>query len=206
MLDVHLRPLKERLLGGITSALAPHVSAGLLTAAALTVTLGAAALAWADRPIAALTGWLVGRLLDGLDGSVARARGEASDWGGYLDIVADTIGYAAVPIGVALGLDTTAGWVAVAVLEGVFFVNTISWAFLAAVLEKRGAGAAATGEMTTVTMPSALVEGTETIVLFGVFLAVPSLAPWVFSVMAGLVGINVLQRLWWARSNLRPRR
>ncbi len=203
MLDRRLRPVKERLLGGPTRLLARRLSAGAVTTAALLVTLVAAALAWADQPVAALSAWLLGRLLDGLDGPVARARGETSDWGGYLDMVADTIGYAAVPIGVALGLDTTAGWVTVAVLEGVFFVNAISWAVLAAILEKRGAGARATGEMTTVTMPPALVEGTETIVLFSLFVALPGLAPWIFSFMAAMVGVNVGQRLWWARQRLR---
>lgn len=203
MLDVRLRPVKERLLGRLTAPLARRVSAGAVTALALLVTLGAAGLAWAGLPLVALVAWLLGRLLDGLDGAVARARGEATDWGGYVDIVADTIGYAAVPIGVALGIDERAGWITVAVLLGALFVNTISWSFLAAVLEKRGAGASATGEMTAVTMPPALVEGTETIVLFSLFVALPSLAPWLFALMAALVGVNVLQRLWWASTNLR---
>lgn len=203
MLDLRLRPLKERLLRGPTAAIAAHVPAVAVTALALAVTLAAAGLAWAGRPWLALIGWLAGRLLDGLDGPVARRRGEASDWGGYLDIVADTVGYAAVPIGVALGIDRTAGWVTVSLLLGAFFVNTISWAFLAAVLEKRGAGVASTGELTTVTMPPALVEGTETIVLFALFVALPQLAPWFFAVVAALVSVNVVQRLWWARSVLR---
>lgn len=202
MLDLRLRPLKERALGGLTAAIAPKVPAAAVTAAALAVTLGAAALAWSGRPGLALVAWLAGRLLDGLDGPVARRRGEASDWGGYLDIVADTVGYAAVPIGVALGIDRTSGWITVSLLLGAFFVNTVSWAFQAAVLEKRGAGADTTGEMTTVTMPPALVEGTETIVLFSLFVGLPALAPWFFSLMAALVSVNVLQRLWWARRAL----
>ena len=203
MLDARLRPVKERLLGPVTASIATVAPADAVTGVALAVTLASAALAWADRPSLALVAWLLGRLLDGMDGPIARHRGEASDWGGYLDIVADTVGYAAVPIGVALGIDRTSGWVTVAVLLGTFFVNTISWAFLAAVLEKRGAGASATGEMTTVTMPPALVEGTETIVLFSLFVALPALAPLIFALMAAMVSVNVLQRLRWAHGHLR---
>lgn len=202
MLDLRLRPLKERLLEPAAARLAPRVSADALTAIALVVTLGAAALAAAGQPLAAVVAWLVGRLLDGLDGPVARHRGAASDLGGYLDMLADTVGYAAVPIGVALGVDERSAWVAVSVLLGAFFVNAISWSYLSAVLEKNGAGAAATGELTTITMPPALVEGTETIVLFSLFIALPDWSTWLFGVMAALVTANVVQRLAWARRNL----
>lgn len=203
MLDLRLRPLKERLVDGMAAGLAHHVAAGSLTAGALAITLGAAALAAAGRPVLATIAWLLGRLLDGLDGPVARHRGEASDLGGYLDVLADTIGYAAVPLGVAWGVDERSAWIAVAALEGVFFVNTISWTYLAAVLEKRGAGASATGELTTITMPSALIEGTETIVLFSLFLLLPQHAAALFWLMAALVGVNLVQRLEWARRALR---
>ncbi len=202
MLDLRLRPHKDRLLEPTAANLARHVSADALTAIALAVTLGAAALAALGQPIVAVVAWLVGRLLDGLDGPVARNRGAASDLGGYLDMVADTIGYAAVPIGVALGIDEPSAWIAVSVLLGTFFVNAISWSYLSAVLEKNGTGAAATGERTTITMPPALIEGTETIVLFSLFIAFPQWATWLFAVMAALVTVNVVQRLAWARRDL----
>lgn len=190
------------MLDGAATRIAPVVGPNALTLMSLAVTLGAAALAWAGLPLIALTAWLAGRLLDGLDGSVARQRGQATDLGGYLDMLADTIGYAAVPIGVALAVDRTSGWIAVSVLLGAFFVNTISWTYLSALLEKRGAGAASTGELTSITMPPALIEGTETIVLFALFVALPQWAPWLFAVMAVLVGVNVLQRVVWARLHL----
>jgi len=201
MFDLRLRPLKERILEPTAARLARHVSANALTGIALVVTLGAAALAAAGEPIAAVAAWLMGRLLDGLDGPVARHRGAASDFGGYLDMVADTIGYAAVPIGVASGIDERA-WIAVSVLLGAFFINTISWSYLSAVLEKNGAAASATGEMTTITMPPALVEGTETIVLFSLFIVFPQWSAWLFAVMSALVAVNVVQRVAWARRHL----
>jgi len=202
MLDLRLRPLKERLLEPAAARLARRVSANAISATALVITLGAAVLAAAGQPIAAVGAWLIGRLLDGLDGPVARHRGAASDFGGYLDMVADTIGYAAVPIGVALGIDERSAWIAVSVLLGTFFINTISWSYLSAVLEKRGAGASTTGEMTTITMPPALVEGTETIVLFSLFIVFPQWATWLFAAMAALVAVNIVQRLAWAQRHL----
>ena len=202
MLDLRLRPIKERLLDKIAGRLASIVGPGILTLLSLAITVGAGFAAAAGLTVIALGGWLVGRLLDGLDGPVARRRGQASDLGGYYDILADTVGYVAVPLGVAFGTDSRCGWIAVAVLLGVFWVNGMSWAYLAAILEKHGAGAAATGEITSVTMRPALIEGTETIVIFSVFIVLPHLAPWTFSAMAALVAVNVVQRVLWAARHL----
>lgn len=202
MLDLRLRPVKERVLDGAARHLAPIIGPGTLTVLALATTLGAAVAAAYGLSAVALAGWLSGRVLDGLDGPVARQRGRESDLGGYHDMLADTVGYVAIPLGVAFAIDTRSGWIAVAVLLGTFWVNGMSWAYLAALLEKRGAGASATGEITSVTMRPALIEGTETIVIFSVFIVLPDLAPWIFSAMAALVAVNVIQRLCWATRHL----
>jgi len=202
VLDLRLRPVKERVLDGAARRLAPIVGPGALTLLALATTLGAAVAAAYGLTAVAVAGWLTGRMLDGLDGPVARQRGRESDLGGYHDMLADTLGYVAIPLGVAFALDTRNGWITVAVLLGMFWINGMSWAYLAALLEKRGAGASATGEMTSVTMRPALIEGTETIVIFSVFIVLPDLAPWIFLAMAALVAVNVIQRLHWATRHL----
>lgn len=199
MLDTALRPIKDRALGAPAAALAPHVAPDLVTAMALAATLIAAGLAWQESYAIALPVWIVGRALDGLDGAIARIRAVADDFGGYLDVVADTVGYAAIPLGIALGVDTRSVWIATAFLLAAFYVNTISWAYLAAVLERRGYGAAARGESTSITMPPALIEGTETMAFFALFLLIPSQSAVLFGVMAALVSVNVGQRLWSAR-------
>lgn len=61
MLDLRLRPHKDRLLEPTAANLARHVSADALTAIALAVTLGAAALAALGQPIVAVVARLVGR-------------------------------------------------------------------------------------------------------------------------------------------------
>ncbi len=202
MFDHRLRRTKEAVTAPLAVRLGRVVSPLAITVLAFVSTVGAAGAAWAGLPAVAVAAWLVGRLLDGLDGAVARATGRVTDLGGYLDMVLDTVGYALVPLGVALWLDTRAGWIAVALLLAAFYVNTISWAYLAALLEKRSAGAETNGELTSVTMPPALVEGTETIVIFTAFLVIPSYAPQIFTAMAVGVMVGVGQRLVWARRAL----
>lgn len=176
---------------------------GHLTAMSFVACVGAGALAAGGLRWWALAAWLIGRFLDGLDGAVARRRGRSSDLGGYLDLMADTIGYAAVPIGLAVAQDDAAVWAACAVMLATFYVNTMSWTLLSAIAEKRSAGASARGERTSVHMPAGLVEGAETIVLFSLMLALPDQAQLLFWTMAALVAVTVVQRLVWARESLR---
>ena len=147
--------------------------------------------------------WLVGRAADGLDGLVARRRRSASDLGGYLDMLGDTVGYAAVPLGVAVAAGDDVVWTACAVLLATFYVNTVSWTYLSALLEKRGNGVASSGEATSIRMPVGVIEGAETIVLLTVVLAWPATAAWLFALMAALVALTVLQRVRWAQGALR---
>jgi phosphatidylglycerophosphate synthase len=202
VIDDRLRAAKDRLVEPAAARLPAAVSPGLLTALSFTCCVGAGALASAELTWWSLAAWLLGRLLDGLDGAVARRRGRSSDLGGYLDLMADTVGYAAVPIGIAAGRGDTVVWVACAVLLATFYVNTMSWTLLSALAEKRAAGAAARGERTSVHMPTGLVEGAETIVLFSLMLALPDQAQVLFWLMAALVAITIVQRLVWARASL----
>ncbi|HSL58398.1 MAG TPA: CDP-alcohol phosphatidyltransferase family protein [Acidimicrobiales bacterium] len=194
MIDARLRPVKDRVLDPVAARVPGALTPLALSGIALGLGLAAAGAAGAGWSVVAVAAWLTGRVVDGLDGAVARQRGQASDVGGYLDIVLDTVVYAAVPLGVAAHLDERGAWIVVAVLLGAFYVNAVSWAYLSAVLEKRAVGAASTGESTTVTMPRGLVEGAETIVIFTVALAVPSVAPVVFAVMAGAVLVGAAAR------------
>lgn len=203
MLDERLRPTKDRILAPVTTGLFAPVPPLALSLAALAAAIGVAVAAWRGLVVVAVALWLVSRLVDGLDGAVARHQGTASDRGGLVDIVADTIGYAVIPIGIAAAIDTRAAWIIVAVLLATFYVNAVSWTYLAALLEKRARGATATDAPTSTVMPRGLVEGTETIVFFTVALAWPDGAVGVLAVMAAAVVVTILERLWWARTVLR---
>jgi len=190
MFDHTLRSPVHHLLAVPSRYVARWLSPGQVTVVGGVIGLGAAVAASAGWWALALTAWIVNRVVDAMDGAVARVSSRSSDAGGYLDITVDMVVYAAVPLGVGFGRDDQVVWVAVAFVLGSFYVNTITWTYLSAVLEKRGRGAAAAGESTAVTMPAGLVEGAETIVFFGLFLAIPSLAAPIMMVMAALVMVG----------------
>ncbi len=202
MFDDLLRAFKDRLLAPLARALGPSCPPAVVTLCALAAGVAAAWLA-AERSYPwAVAAWLANRVLDGLDGAVARVHGRASDLGGYLDILCDFAVYALVPIGLVAGAPTSEGWRALAILLAAFYLNAASWLYLAAVLERRGRGAVVSGQLTSVAMPAGLIAGTETIVFYTLFLLLPAQAVPLFLTMAVLVLVGVTQRAVWAGRTL----
>ena len=205
MLDLFLRPVKERLFMPFARALGHRVPPMLVTLAAFIAGMGAVAFAARAAPALSLACWLANRLLDGLDGTLARAQHAQSDIGGYLDLLLDFVVYAAIPIGLVFGAPSAVRAplaIAALALIGSFYVNAASWMYLSALLERRGAGARARGELTSVTMPEGLVGGTETIVFYTLFFLWPKHLVVLFLLMTALVVVTVVQRLLWAMQHL----
>jgi phosphatidylglycerophosphate synthase len=202
MLDSTLRPLKDSLLAPLARGPLRNVPPIVVSLAALGASLGAAVAAWQGAIVASVALWLLGRALDGLDGVVARVNGRQSDLGGLYDFLFDTIGYAAIPLGLAAGVNTTATWIATAVVLSTFYLNAVSLGHVAAMLEKRSLGAAQTGAATSTILPRGLVEGTETVIFFTVALALPASAWIVWTVMAAAVSITVIERTRWIARRL----
>ncbi len=202
MIDRMLRTPKERLLQPMAHRPLRAVHPTAITLLALGVGLVAAVAAWQQMFVLALVLWLLNRVLDGLDGTVARLTDRQSDLGAYLDIIADTIVYAAIPLGLALGAATPAAYVSVALLLASFHLNTASWIYLSALLEKRKHGATSQHELTSVTMRSGLIEGGETIVFFCLFLLFPQAMVPLFLLMALLTVATAAQHWRWAAANL----
>ena len=102
MLDRHLHPRIKPALNRLVSVLdRPGITPDGLTLAGFAIgvlALPFLALGWYP---AALVAIVLNRLLDGLDGALARRRG-LSDAGGFLDIALDFLFYALVPFGLAL--------------------------------------------------------------------------------------------------------
>ncbi len=201
MFDHLLRGFKDRLLAPLAMVLR-GVAPNVLTLVAFVLGIAAALMAWQGAWIAGLLLWLANRTTDGLDGTVARLAERQTDFGGYLDILLDFVVYAAIPVGFAIQSAERIVLIWAVVLEAAFFVNACSWMYLSAVLEKRASGARATGELTSVTMPPALVAGFETVVFFSLFFLFPTHLTTLFAAMSGLVSINIIQRLLWARRML----
>ena len=202
MLDSLTRRAKDQLLTPLLQLVPSWLHPDLITLASLPAGLAAAVLAGQGRPVGAVACFVLNRALDGLDGLLARERGKQSDFGGYLDIMVDFVVYAAIPVGVWYG-GGQAATVPLLLLLAVFYVNAASWMYLSALLEKRGR---APSGSTSVTMPTGLVEGTETVVFFLLFLSLPGRAAVLFVTMAGATAIGIGQRLLWAARNLRRHR
>lgn len=202
MIDRFLRSAKDSILTPLARGPFRAVSPTAVTLAAFAVGLATAALAWQRFYFLSLALWLLNRALDGLDGVLARLLDRQSDLGGYLDMVLDVVVYAVVPIGLALGVASLDVYLALAVMLGSFYINAASWMYLSALLEKRSQGARERGEQTTVTMPGGLIEGTETILFYTLFLLFPGELVALFSLMALLVLVTAAQRLAWAVRHL----
>ncbi len=203
MLDSTLRPISGRLLGPIAHGPAARLHPMAWSALSLAASIGAAAAAWRGAVVLSVAAWLLGRLLDGIDGVVARSTGRQSDLGGLLDFLGDSIAYAIVPIGIAAAVDDRATWIATAVVLATFYVNAVSVGYTAALLEKRSLGARHQGAPTSATLPRGLVEGTETIVVFTLALALPDRADVIWTVMAIAVALTIVERTIWASRSLR---
>lgn len=201
MLDDRIRPVKERVLAGPARLLGRWASPTLISGVACLVTLAAAVAAWQGAWGLALGAWLLGRTLDGIDGVVARLQGSGSDFGGYLDLLLDAVGYAAVPLGIAAFHGTSGAWMAAAILVATFYVNLTSWSVLATLLAQRTELRPEPG-FTSAPIPRGLVEGTETVILVALMLAFPAWALTLMWIMAALVGLTVVERVRWARARL----
>ena len=106
---------------------------------------------------------LLGRLADGLDGAVARAKG-LSDWGGFLDIVCDMVFYAAIPLAF-VWRDPSVNGLAGAFLLATFYVNGATFLGYAVLAAKAGLTTTRRG-LKTLYFTAGLLEGTETIAFF----------------------------------------
>jgi phosphatidylglycerophosphate synthase len=133
----------------------------------------------------------VNRLADGLDGAVARRHG-ATDLGGYLDITADFLLWALLPLGFMLHSPDTA--FAAAILLSSFAMSMTVFLAFAVMAEKRGASSTAQGKKSFFYL-AGLAEGTETIAFFAFVMVYPMYFTPAALIFAAIVYISVLGRL-----------
>ena len=196
MQDVALRARKDRLLTPLVMRLGRRVHPNTVSGIALGVGLLAAAAITQQAYWLGLALWAFNRILDGLDGLVARLFAKQSDFGGYLDLLLDFIVYLAIPLAFIYANPTPFNLWAGLALISVYVLNTISWTVLSAILEKQQRQS--DGRLTTVEMPSGLIEGAETIFFYSLFFILPAEVGWLFALMALLVLVTAAQRVRWA--------
>lgn len=199
MFDSPLRRFKDQV-GTPLAKRMSRVSPTFISILGLAVGLIATYAAYKQQYLWSLAFWLINRVLDGLDGLIARLHQRQSDFGGYVDILTDFAIYAALPIGLVVGSPSEQHYLALIFLLAVFYVNTASWMYLAAILEKRAAHTPET--QTTIVMPAGIIGGFESIIAYGIFLLFPAYITILFSIFAVLVFVTTIQRLIWAKRAL----
>jgi phosphatidylglycerophosphate synthase len=195
MFDRYLHPLAGRLADRLAPSMASWgVSADQVSIAGFIVGLMAMPLLGFGQYGLALLAFLANRLLDALDGALARFRG-ASDRGAFLDIALDFFVYGAMPVGFALA-DPTRNALASTILLLSFIGTGTSFLALAIFAERR--------RMTAAEFPrkglyylGGLAEGFETIICFAAMCLFPQYYPIFAAIFAALCFITAVLRWWW---------
>lgn len=191
MFDAKLRPLIDPPLNAMGRRLARWgIGADQVTIIGMLAGLAAAVAIAQQLHGLGLGLILVSRLLDGLDGAVARAS-RMTDFGGYLDIVADFVFYVAVPLGFAFA--NSAHLPAALILVAAFALTGVSFLSFAVIAEKRRLKTSAHGQKSFF-YNTGLAEGSETIATFVLMCLFPAHFAVIAIIFAGLCGITVIQR------------
>lgn len=201
MLDARLRPLIDPPLNKAGQALARRgITANQVSTAGILAGLAAAAAILAGQFAVALALILANRLLDGLDGAVARAT-RKTPFGGYLDIVGDFLFYVSVPL--AFGLADPVNLRPAMVLLASFALAGVSFLAFASVAAEQRLETTAHGQKSFF-YSTGLAEGAETILAFLLMCLFPAHFGLIAVAYAALCAVTVLQRSWLAWRTFRP--
>ena len=137
---------------------------------------------------------LASRLLDALDGAVARLT-QATDAGGFLDIALDFVFYASIPLAFAVS-DPARNALPAAVLLAAFIGTGSSFLAFAVMAAKRGLSNLATPNKSFYFL-GGLTEASETLICFMAMCAWPGLFIELAYVFAALCALTTATRIWW---------
>lgn len=143
--------------------------------------------------LAALAAIMVNRLLDGLDGALARRRGLTSA-GGFLDITLDFLFYALVPFGFVLA-DPARNALPGAWLLFAFIGTGSSFLAFAALADKYHIANPGYAHKSFYYL-GGLTEGTETLALFALCCLFPQWFPPLAWLFGALCWLTTLTRVW----------
>ena len=178
MFDAVIRPHIDKPLARVATHLVRwQISANSVTAMGFLLGMGAAGLIASGQFLPGLVLFLVSRVLDGLDGAVARQT-RLTDLGGYLDITLDFIVYASMVMAFALA-DPARNALAAAFLTTSFMAPAATFLAYAIFAAKRGITTEIRGRKSMYYL-GGLTEGFETILT----LSLMCLLPYWFPVIA----------------------
>ena len=205
MLDARARTLLARPLEALASGLDRRwITPDGLTLAGLVLGVGSAAAAAVQWWWVALVLWLVSRVADGLDGTLARRRILAAECagapvptsyaGGFLDITADFVVYGATVVGVAIGatVQFAAPWWPFLLVLLTYYINGTAFLAFSSIGERAGR---TIDDGRSLSFLGRIAEGTETIVVHALWLILPQWAWQIALVWAGFVAVSATQRI-----------
>jgi len=196
MFDAKLRPLIDPALNRVGSAMArAGITANQVTVAGAVCGALAGLAIGLGHPLAGLGFVALSRLLDGLDGAIARSS-QPTDFGGYLDIVCDYVFYLAVPLGFGFAAPENLPYALM--LVAAFTLTAVSFLAYATLAAKRGVETQAHGAKSFF-YSTGLAEGAETILAFVLMCLAPQWFPVIAALFAGLCVLTVIQRSVMAR-------
>ena len=200
MFDAKLRPLIDPALNRMGAEIALRgVTANQVSVAGAVFGALAGVAIGLGHPLFGLGFIVASRLLDGLDGAIARSS-QPTDFGGYLDIVCDYVFYLAVPLG--FGFAAPANLPYALVLVASFTLTAVSFLAFATLAAKRGVETEAHGRKSFF-YSTGLAEGAETILAFALMCLAPGLFPAIAALFTGLCILTVIQRNLMARRAFR---
>jgi phosphatidylglycerophosphate synthase len=139
MFDSQLRLVIDRPMAALARWLAPFgIGANWVTLAGAVVAFVALILIGRGLYLFGLTAILFNRLLDGLDGAVAR-QSQPTDLGAYIDAVFDTLFFASIPFAFALA-DPERAVAASFLIFGSMAAGASAWIFMAFTQKEGAAG------------------------------------------------------------------
>lgn len=205
MLDRSLRAALARPLEATAAALdRPGITPDRLTVLGLVLGVASAVAAGLQLWGVALALWLVSRLADGLDGTLARRRRRSAEAqgrqpapshaGGFLDIAADFVVYGATVVGVAFGATAQFGapWWPFLLVLLVYYVNGTAFLAFSSIAERAGR---TIDDGRSLSFLGRIAEGTETIVVHALWLILPFWAWQIALVWTLFVAVSALQRI-----------
>ena len=186
-----IKPLLTRAARQLVAA---GIGANAITVTGFVVGMAAAVAIAFQAYLVGLVLLLASRLMDGLDGAVARAT-KPTDRGGFLDITLDFLFYASIPLAFAFA-NPAQNALPAAVLLAAFIGTASSFLAFAIVAEKHRLESTAFPDKSFYFL-GGLTEATETIVAFAAMCLWPAAFPLIAYGFAVLCGITIAMRIGW---------
>ncbi|MBH0003355.1 CDP-alcohol phosphatidyltransferase family protein [Pseudoalteromonas sp. SWYJZ12] len=194
MLDKFITPIIKPLLTPVVMLMHKRgITADQLTVVGFLVGLLAVPLLAFEMWYGALVAIALNRILDGLDGALARYANQSSSAGGFLDITLDFLFYAAIPLGFILAnpeQNAIAGSLLLAT-----FIGTGSSFLAFAIAAEKFKLEKPQFKYKSFYYLNGLTEGTETIALFIAFCIWPQHFAIMASIFAIACGITIFTRI-----------